>query len=61
MQFIKQNVVGIILGLCIAITVFHVWFLYSISAQTGQNTAAIQQVVSFLNEVNKNTAGVTPQ
>lgn len=49
----KDKITGIIIGVCIAVTGFHVWFYYQIAKQTNINTDAIGQIISF---INKNTA-----
>lgn len=49
MQFLKQNLSGIILGICITVTVFHVWMVYKIQTVTIENSQNIVQIVEFLN------------
>lgn len=49
MQFLKQNLSGIILGICITVTFFHVWMVYKIQTVTIENSQNIVQIIEFLN------------
>ncbi len=45
----KNTIIGAIIGVCVAVTVFHVWFYYKMSVQTQMNTQNIAEIVNFIN------------
>lgn len=53
MQFLKQNIGGIIVGICIATTAFHVWFLYGLSTTVVQNTNNINDIIRVIQAAQK--------
>lgn len=60
----KNTITGIIIGVCVAVTGFHVWFYYSIAKQTTANSQTIAEIVTFINkglEQQKTQNPVTPE
>jgi uncharacterized membrane protein YukC len=51
-MFNKNIFIGIVIGICVAVTAFHVWFAYSLLSRTAVNEANIKSIVEF---INKNT------
>jgi cell division protein FtsB len=56
----KNTIMGLIIGICLAVTGFHVWFYYNLARQVSANTQTIAQVVTFINEGLKAQQGATP-
>lgn len=46
----KNLITGIVIGICVAITGFHVWFYYNVASQVQKNSAAIYQITDFINK-----------
>lgn len=49
----KNTIIGIIIGVCIAVTGFHIWFLISLSKRVSINSGSIVEIVNFINEAQK--------
>lgn len=50
MQFLKQNITGIILGICITVSAFHAWIVYDLRLATVQNSQNIQAIIEVINK-----------
>ena len=56
MQFMKQYSAGFVVGIAVAICIWSVWIVYSVSSQTRQNTIVIAQIVELINKSNQASA-----
>ena len=46
----KNTIIGIAVGIYVALLAFNIWFLIGLSNQTTRNTQAIGEVVNFINK-----------
>ena len=46
----KNVLIGIAIGIAIAVTAYHAYVVYQLRAQVIQNTAVMTEVTNFLNE-----------
>jgi hypothetical protein len=56
----KNTIIGIVIGVCVAVTGFHVWFYYNVAKQTATNTQAIAEIVTFINKGLEQQKAQTP-
>lgn len=45
----KQALIGVVIGIFIAVTAYHAYVVYQLRSQVIQNTSAIYEVVGFIN------------
>lgn len=55
----KSFFTGLVVGICLVVTVLSVWVTWSIRVQTVKNTQAVAQITTFLNSA-ITQAQVTP-
>lgn len=56
----KDKIIGAIIGICVAVTAFHVYFLYSLYKQVSVQGNTLAQIVQFINQSVQNQNSATP-
>lgn len=64
----KNTILGLIIGVCVTVTGFHVWFVYNINKQfvsvinqVSKNSSDIIQIANFLQGQTKTTSSTTQE
>lgn len=50
-----KNIIYITIGICIAVTAFHVWYLYQLNTRVSQLEIFSSQVAQIINNSTKQT------
>ena len=46
----KNTIIGIGIGIVVAVTAFQIWFLFNVSKEVNNQGKVLQEVVNFLNQ-----------